>query len=207
MNIVYTANKPVILSIIIPKDTSSQLNPVIWLLFCTPKPKFHKNFIFQILKYCMNLFYVVRINITIFCKFRMLLTIPNSIMPDTVNNLQLLFFLPERKEYIFRCLNRNPVTFFFFQKLFFCLLLGIGQILDHIMQFINFRNVRWGKCMDSLHTSAHTFYQTIYWFSNISNQKIYTESCQHCASHYSCQYNIVDTVSQTIYGFFRDKST
>ena len=207
MNIVYTANKPVTLSILIPKDASSQLNPVVWLLFCTAKPKFKKNFILQILKYCMNLFYVIRINITIFCKFQMLLAIPNSIMPDTVNNLQLFFFLPERKEYIFRCLNRNLVTFFFFQKLFFGLLLGIGQILDHIMQFVNFRNVCRSKCMDSLHTSSHAFYQTIYRFCNISDQKIYTESCQYCTSQYSCQYDPVDTISQTIYGFFRDKST
>lgn len=97
MNIVYAANKPVILSILIPKDTSSQLNPVIWLLFCAPKPKFKKNFILQILKYCMNLFYVVRINITIFYKFRMLLTIPNSIMLDTIDNLQFLFFFQNVK--------------------------------------------------------------------------------------------------------------
>ena len=90
---------------------------------------------------------------------------------------------------------------------FFGLLLGIGQILDHIMQFINFHNVRRDKCMDSLHTSAHAFYQTIYRFCNINDQKIYTKRCQNCTSHYSCQYDLVYTISQTIYGFFCDKST
>ena len=131
---------------------------------------------------------------------------PYAIMFFAIYNLQRLFFLSIREEHIIRTFQSYSITLLFLPQLLFRRYFTLGQVLYHLVQLINFQNVRRLEALQAFQPAPDTVHQTIDRCRNITyHGKHYSHTYK--GTHYNGSKNTaVQLISQTINRFFCNKT-